>query len=105
MDQRHRLTRYTLLLALAGLAVNLLLSRLVLLLKLPLFLDSVGTVLASALGGYLPGLMVGFCSNVINGLADPITLYYSILSILIACASAFLARRGWFSIASSKDNP
>ncbi|MDO4540430.1 MAG: HD domain-containing phosphohydrolase, partial [Syntrophomonadaceae bacterium] len=64
--------------------------------ELPLFLDSIGTVLSAVAGGYLPGIIVGFLSNVINGISDPITLYYGILSIIIAVAATIMAHLGWF---------
>lgn len=97
MEKRHHLTIYTLIISAAGLAVNLALSKLMLYFSIPLYLDSVGTILAAILGGYLPGIIVGFFSNVINSLEDPITLYYAVVNILIACAAAFLADRDWFA--------
>lgn len=82
----------------AGIALNLLLSRLVSLAGIPLYLDSVGTVLTAVLGGYLPGMTVGFLSNVLLGIVngDEMTVYYGVISVLIAALAATLARRGWF---------
>ena len=97
MEQRHSLTRYTILLAVLGLALNLALSKLALHFALPLYLDSVGTILAAVLGGYFPGIVAGFFANAINGLSDPITFFYSIISVLIAVSAASLAKRGSFS--------
>lgn len=85
-----------LLLVVAGIAVNIGLSQLVLAFNIPLFLDSIGTVIAAALGGLLPGIIVGFFTNVINGISDPITLYYGIISVLIACAAVYTSRKGGF---------
>lgn len=62
----------------------------------PLFLDSIGTILAAVLGGILPGILVGFASNAINSISDPITLYYGILSVMIALVAYYAARRGAF---------
>ena len=84
------------LLCLVGLLVNLLFSRLALLVHLPLYLDSVGVILSSALGGYIPGMIVGYLTNIINGIADPTTAYYSTLSVIIAFLAAIFTRRGWF---------
>ncbi len=64
----------------------------------PLFLDSAGTILAAILGGILPGILVGFISNAINSVSDPITLYYGLLSVLIALVAYYAARRGAFRI-------
>jgi response regulator RpfG family c-di-GMP phosphodiesterase len=81
-----------------GIALNLLLSELARLLHIPLYLDTVGTVLTAAAGGYLPGMLTGFLTNVllwgING--DSTTIYYGVISVLIAALAAFLARKGWY---------
>ena len=89
-------TLSTLLLCAAGIAINFIGVQIVARLHLPLYLDCVGTILASAVGGYIPGIVVGFFSNILNSLSDPITLYYSLTSVLIAIAAAWLARGGCF---------
>ena len=76
--------------------INLIGARLALFFRLPLFLDSIGTVLAAVLGGYMPGIAVGFLTNVLNGLSDFTTSYYSSISVLIAICSAWLAGKGAF---------
>ena len=86
-----------LLLSAAGLLVNLLLARIPLALNLPLFMDNIGSALAAALGGYIPGIVVGFFTNLINGMGDPATTYYGSLTVLIAVASAWFADRGYYS--------
>ena len=64
-------------------------------LKLPIYLDGVGIVLASVLGGYIPGIIVGFLTNIINGISDYTTMYYGVISVLIALAASSLAQKGW----------
>ena len=86
---------YALLLVCLGILVNMVGVKLALALKLPLFLDSIGTVLAAALGGYLPGIAVGYLSNLINGVGSADTAYYASLSVLIAVIAAFLSRKGF----------
>lgn len=71
-------------------------AQIALALKLPVFLDSMGTMMAALLGGYVPAIAVGYLTNLLNGLADSATLYYGIINVLIAIAAAFLAKRGWF---------
>ena len=85
-----------LILCAACLLINLGGVRLALWLNLPLFLDCIGTVLAAVIGGYIPGMAVGFLTNAINGLADPTTAYYGVLNVSIALAAALCAQRGWF---------
>ena len=85
-----------LLLILGGILINVVGAKLALFFRLPLFLDSIGTVLAAVLGGYMPGIAVGFLTNVLNGLSDFTTSYYSSISVLIAICSAWLAGKGSF---------
>ena len=65
---------YGALLCLAGLLINIGGSKLALALELPVFLDSIGTMLAAALGGVIPGIAVGFLTNVIGGISDYTTI-------------------------------
>lgn len=85
-----------LLLCLGGLVINLAFSRLAIGLELPLYLDNIGVVLVAAVGGYIPGIVVGYLTNLINSISDPVTAYYGTLTVLIAVVAAFGASRGWF---------
>lgn len=64
--------------ALAVLAVvNIIGANLALMLRLPLYLDSIGTMTAGALFGPLWGMMPGAVSALLNGVTtDPYALYY-----------------------------
>ncbi len=97
IKERRRNWAITLILIIVGTAMNFLLNKVVNLLELPLYLDICGTVLVSALCGYLPGIFSGFLTNIVNTLNDPVSIYYGVLSVLIAAVSAYLAQRGWLS--------
>ena len=75
-NQHRRKQPFFLILCIAGLLVNYLLAHLATSLKLPLYLDNIGSALAAALGGYIPGIIVGFFTNLINGIGDYTTAYY-----------------------------
>ena len=103
MDSIHKKTEKqksgllkAILLILAGLAVNLLFSNLVKLLNIPLYIDNVGIILTSILGGYIPGVAVGYITNFINGISDSSSYYYGTLSVINAVIAAYGAHRGWF---------
>ena len=85
-----------LLLCIAGIALNMLLSLFCTTFGLPLYLDTVGTVAVAVLGGYLPGILVGITTNIMKSIFDPSSLYYGVLNVLVAYAAARLARLGWF---------
>ena len=62
MDSRaeHRIHRvYALLLIAVCLLINVVCVKLALALKLPLYLDNIGSALAAAVGGSVPGMAVG----------------------------------------------
>ena len=86
----------TIILVAACLAINIVCSKLVSALSLPLYLDCIGTIIASVAGGYMPGIVVGFLTNFIGGLQDYTTAYYSVISVLIAVVAAFLSSKGYF---------
>ena len=85
------------LLCAAGIAINMICAWVTTLLRLPSLLDILGTVLSAALGGYLPGIIVGFVTRVLEGLLlDSAQLYYSSLDMIVAVCAAAFARKGWF---------
>ena len=81
---------------LAGLLINLIFSNLALRLKLPLYLDNIGVLFTAAVGGYIPGIIVGYISNLINSIGNPETAYYATVTVFNAAAAAWFFRKGWF---------
>ena len=104
-DRKKQMRTYTLkmriipslILVIAGILINILGAKLALHFEWKLFLDSVGTILVAALAGYLPGIITGFATNLINGISDPTTAYYSVISVLIAVYASYAAKRNYFS--------
>ena len=96
-EQRRKSHSRLLLLCLSGLLINVIFSHLARTLSLPLYLDNIGSVLAAALGGYIPGIIVGFFTNLVNGIWDYTSAYYGSLTILIAIASAWFAGKQYYS--------
>ena len=76
--------------------INILFSRLCGLLEIPLFLDCIGTLLAAICGGFLPGIIVGYVTNLINSAFNPPTAYYAVISVLIALSASALAYKGFY---------
>ena len=65
-------------------------------LKLPLFLDSIGTVLGGLLAGPWVGGIAGLITNFISsGTVDPIAAPYSIISLGIGIAAGIGGYYGW----------
>lgn len=65
-------------------------------LKLPLWLDSIGTVLSGMLAGPWIGAISGAVNNIVFGItADPISFWYLVTSIAIGLVVGYLAFTGW----------
>ncbi len=67
------------------------------LLKLPLWLDSIGTCIAACLGGPIIGAICGAANNLIYGFTtgDNITLVYALTSLFIGLGVGVMARLGF----------
>ncbi len=57
----------------------------------PLFSDLAGTLIAAALGGYIPGAALGLLTALIRGIGDFNYVYYAAVNVLTALFAAFLA--------------
>ncbi|HEY7062586.1 MAG TPA: response regulator [Chloroflexota bacterium] len=83
----------------AGVAVNILIGQIVRnVLGLPLYLDSIGTILSGALAGPVAGAATGALSNLLWSLlfADPSIAAYSITAACVGIAAWVAAQRGAF---------
>ena len=85
-----RLRRY---LIIAGIALNLVLALLEHFLDLPLYMDTVGTVVVSALAGLFPGIMTGVLTNALCIFFNPDAPYFVIVSVLIAVYTSWFVRK------------
>ena len=85
-----------LLLAVCGVALNYLGLSINRALGSPLYFDTLGTILAAALGGSIPGILAGLLTNLLNGFSDTVNIYYASVNALIAVAAAYFAGKGWW---------
>ena len=70
--------------------LNIVLSMIVRTTELPFYIDTVGTLVAAALGGIVPGVITAFFTNAINFFMDGESIFYASLNMLIAViASAY----------------
>ncbi len=84
-------------LSLSGILLNLLLSKGVSYLGIPIYLDSAGTILTTFLGGLLPGVVTGYFTNLLKyAFVDSESIYYAAINVLLAVLAEFLFRRKWF---------
>ncbi len=80
-----------------AIAVNVVIGEIVVLLKLPVYLDSIGTVLVAALCGPWAGALTGALANTIWGLLiDPNALPWWPVAFFIGFVAGWCARGGLF---------
>ena len=61
--------------------------------RLPLWIDSFGTVLSAYIGGPVAGCIVGITANLIYGIMNHVSYIYSLTSIALAVIVGIAAKR------------
>lgn len=73
--------------------INFLGGSIALFLRLPIYLDSIGTIFAGAIGGPIVGLVTGLLSGLLSGITtDIFSLYYSPVQIVTGLLAGFLLK-------------
>lgn len=96
----------TLSLMAVAIAINITIGSLTVFLRLPIYLDSVGTVLVGALAGPWAGALTGLLANLvwsvlpIFGGAGPATAFFAPVAAVIGLMAGFWASRGVFQLRS-----
>jgi energy-coupling factor transport system substrate-specific component len=91
------LSTVTLVLIPVAIAINIVIGQIVVLLRLPVFLDSIGTMLVAAVAGPLAGALTGTLSNIIWGLViDPNALPWFPVALAIGLVTGLCANAGLF---------
>ena len=99
LSQRLKADFSTLTIALIAVAIvlNIVLGQVVSLLKLPIFLDSIGTVIVALLAGPWAGGLTGLLTNLIWGLiSDPVAAAFAPVAMVIGIVAGLLAKVGLF---------
>ncbi len=103
---RRNFTTLTLALIPVAIAINIAIGQLVVLLKLPIYLDSIGTVLVGLLAGPLAGLVTGALTNLIwglSGLNPTYTPFFYVAAVIGLLAGVFgllrWAKKVWLWLA------
>ncbi|ARC34963.1 ECF transporter S component (plasmid) [Paracoccus yeei] len=93
----NRFSTRNLVLVAIGIALNLALGQAASFLNLPIFLDSVGTVLAAVLAGPVIGGLTGLLTNLLWGLLQgPTAAFFAPVAMMAGIAAGLLARAGLF---------
>lgn len=99
MGAIHRLPTATVAMVPVAIALNIVVGQLVSVLGIPVYMDSIGTVLVAALAGPAAGVVTGILTNVIWGLTlSPIALPYAVVQVIIGVMAGYAARLGMFRL-------
>lgn len=77
-------------------AVNLVGFQLANVLRLPIFLDTIGTILVGVIAGPWVALLAGLITNLINAIFNPTYLPYALTSMAIGVGAGLLSKYGFF---------
>lgn len=80
-----------------AIAINVGIGAIVKVLNLPIYMDSIGTIIATLLLGWKRGAIVGVLGFVITSIfINPFAIYFIGTQIIIALVVDFFAKRAWF---------
>lgn len=78
-------------------AINVVGDQIVQLLKLPIFCDTIGTILMGMLAGPWAAAVTGILSNLVMGITDnPTLIPFAITNAAVGIVAGFMARKDWF---------
>ncbi|MBS0847935.1 ECF transporter S component [Citrobacter sp. JGM124] len=94
---KTKISSSTLVLIVISVAINIIGSQLSDIVKLPIFLDSIGTIISALLAGPWIGLLTGLLSNLLSGLVSgPIAVAFAPVAMVIGLSAGLMARAGFF---------
>ena len=94
---KHDFSMLAILVIPIGVAVNFVGGQTAAILKLPLYLDAIGTMFVSMLCGPWVGAATGALSNLVSGVINPSVLPFIIVNIGVGLVTGFLANKNMFS--------
>ena len=88
---------FTVVLIAVAIVLNIAVGQLVSLLKIPIFLDSIGTVLVAILAGPVAGGLTGLLTNLIWGMiTSPVAAAFAPVAMVIGIVAGLCAKYGFF---------
>ncbi|MDO4565857.1 MAG: ECF transporter S component [Oscillospiraceae bacterium] len=79
-----------------GVAINFVGGQLASLLKLPVYLDTIGTMLTAILSGPWVGAVTGLLTNIVTGIANPVNFWFIPVNVIVGLVVGFLSRADWW---------
>ena len=96
MKKEPRKFIYTIITAATCIIINITLSIVCERFHLPLYLNSIGVIFASAAGGILTGVFTGFLTCALASFANNLAIYYSVILVTIALFTSLFTKSLYF---------
>ncbi|WP_106769672.1 ECF transporter S component [Paenibacillus faecalis] len=80
-----------------GIAINFVGAQIVMLLKLPIFLNTIGTILTAMIGGPWVGMVTGASTNLVVGITNPVSFAFTPVQMAVGLVVGFLAMKGMYT--------
>lgn len=94
----HDFTLQAIILIPIGIALNAVIGALMQILRIPIFLDNIGTILVAIIAGPWVAVVAGMGENVIQGMTiNPTALPFAITALAVGLVAGFLGKMGMFS--------
>lgn len=90
-------TLITILLIPIGIAVNVIGNTLAVILGLPMYLDTIGTIFIGIIAGPWVGAITGLLTNIVAGFLDSAKFWFIHVNVIVGLITGFMARAGWFT--------
>ncbi|MEH7176862.1 ECF transporter S component [Neobacillus vireti] len=94
---KYDFTLIAILLIPIGVAINVVISQLVQVLRIPLYLDAIGTMLVAMIAGPWVGMVTGGLTNVIKSIFAPTELPFAIVSMVIGLTVGYFSIKKMFT--------
>lgn len=96
MKKQKTWTTITLAMIPICIAINFVGAQIAIALKLPMYLDVIGTIMMGAICGPVPGVVLGALSSLINSIGEPSAIAYIPNTVCIGLVSGLLGMKGFF---------
>ena len=77
------------------LAINYVGAQIAIALKLPMYLDVIGSIMMGAICGPIPGVVLGALSSAINSLSEPTAIAYIPVTVACGLVAGLLGKAGF----------
>lgn len=93
---KHDFTLISLLLIPVGVSVNVVGYQLSSILKLPVFIDMIGTMFVSIVAGPWIAGLTGLLGNFVSGMLNPVSIPYGLVSLTVGLLSGYFSSWKWY---------